>query len=233
MGRVVGLGLSDELRDKHYLVIDGIDGRVHYADAGYIPAELVPEKGMIVSVEGVNSGLDQEKRARVRILSYLPLENLIDANGATWLDRQIVSPQRDTTRSENFGAEVEGALTRRRQWLISQGLAEKAEIGPFRPQPGLLDTLRNREIRRTGVLLSKKLGLAFSDIDGKEVSGIYRQSVKLASGRFAIIERSKDFSLVRWRPSMEKLRGKVISDMPGDNLMTRKSKGQGLGLSPG
>jgi type IV secretory pathway VirD2 relaxase len=33
-GRLVERGLSDELRDRHYLIIDGLDGRTHYVDAG-------------------------------------------------------------------------------------------------------------------------------------------------------------------------------------------------------
>lgn len=223
VGRVVGLGLSDELRDKHYLVIDGIDGRVHYADAGYIPPELVPEKDMIVSVEGMKSETDQERRARVRILSYLPLEQLIDANGATWLDKQIVSVRREATRSENFGAAVEAALARRRQWLISQRLAMSTKDGVLQPIPSLFGTLRDREIRRTGLLLSKKLGLAFSELaDGETITGVYRQPIELASGKFAIIEKSREFSLVPWRRSLERMRGKQTSVI-----------GNGPELSPG
>lgn len=200
VGRVVGLGLSDELRDKHYLVIDGIDGRVHYADAGHIPPELVPEKGMIVSVEGVKSDSDQERRIRIRILSYLPLEQLINADGATWLDRQIVSARREATRSEHFGADVDAALARRREWLISQSLAMSTKDGILQPIPSLLDTLRDREIRRTGLLLSKKLGLAFSALaDGEAITGVYRQSIELASGKFAIVQKSREFSLVPWQ----------------------------------
>jgi type IV secretory pathway VirD2 relaxase len=34
VGRVVERGLADELRDRHYLVVDGIDGRAHYVDLG-------------------------------------------------------------------------------------------------------------------------------------------------------------------------------------------------------
>jgi len=205
VGRVVGLGLSDELRDKHFLVVDGIDGRVHYADAGHIPPELVPEKGMIVSVEGVDLASDQERRARVRILSYLPLEKLIDANGATWLDKQIVSARQEATKPEHFGAEVESALTRRRQWLISQGLGAFSEEGALQLAPNLLGKLHERELRQAGMLLSKKLELVFRDIrDGEQFSGSFRQTVDLASGRFAIIEKAREFSLVPWRASLQR-----------------------------
>ncbi|MGE3872547.1 MAG: DUF3363 domain-containing protein [Parvibaculaceae bacterium] len=219
VGRVVGLGLSDELRDKHFLVVDGIDGRIHYADAGHIPPELVPEKGMIVSVEAMETGSDHERRARVRILSHLPLEKLIDANGATWLDRQIVSARQEATKPGYFGAEVESALSRRRQWLISHGLGAKLENGVFRPVPSLLGKLRDQEIRQTGILLSKKLGLAFHELaEGEQISGRYRRSIDLASGRFAIVERTSEFSLVPWQAvgqeMMIKKRG-IVGDSLG------------------
>lgn len=216
VGRVVGLGLSDELRDRHYLLVDGIDGRVHYADAGYIPPELVPEKGMIISVEGRVSDSDQERGARVRILSYLPLEQLIEANGATWLDKQIVSVRREATKPEHFGAEVESALTGRRQWLISQALGRTTREGIFQPAPHLLDTLRDRDIRQAGQLLSERFGLTFiGPISDAVVSGTFRQSIELASGKFAVVQKSKSFSLVPWQSIGRRLkerRQSVVGD---------------------
>lgn len=34
IGRLIRRGFSDELRDRHYMMIDGVDGRVHYVDIG-------------------------------------------------------------------------------------------------------------------------------------------------------------------------------------------------------
>ena len=34
VGRVVERGLSEELDDRHYLIVDGVDGRSHYVDIG-------------------------------------------------------------------------------------------------------------------------------------------------------------------------------------------------------
>jgi len=212
VGRVAGLGLSDELHDKHYLVIDGLDGRVHHANVGYISPELVPDRGMIVSVEGASMGKGLEVQARVRILSYWPLEKLVEAEGATWLDRHIVSPRPEGMRAEHFGAEAGNALARRRQWLLAQRLATASDTEAFQPVPDLLRTLRNREIRQAGLLLSKKLGRAFSEIaNGEQVSGVYRLPITLASGKFAVIEKAKEFSLVPWRASYEKVRGMRVS----------------------
>ena len=47
--------------------------------------------------------------------------------------------------------------------------------------------------------------------DGQRVAGIYRRSVMLASGRYAMLDDGMGFSLVPWRPAIEKSLGQVIS----------------------
>jgi hypothetical protein len=50
---------------------------------------------------------------------------------------------------------------------------------------------------RLGGQLSNELGLAYAETrPGERVEGIYRRYVDLASGRFAVIEQSRDFTLV-------------------------------------
>ena len=34
IGRLVPEGVSDELHDRRYVIVDGIDGRTHYVDLG-------------------------------------------------------------------------------------------------------------------------------------------------------------------------------------------------------
>jgi type IV secretory pathway VirD2 relaxase len=229
VGMVAGLGLSDELHDMHYLVIDGLDGRAHYADVGHMPPELVPDRGMIVSVEGTSGEDGRNRQARARILSYWPVEKLVEAEGATWLDRQIVSPRPEGMRAEHFGAEAGNALARRRQWLLAQSLATASDTGAFQPVPDLLRTLRDREIRQAAQVLSAKLGLAFSEtVEGEQVSGVYRQPIELASGKFAIIENAKGFSLVPWRPLFENLPDRQLL---ADRRIWQEDRSKNLSLS--
>src|SRR3546814_13144512 len=48
VGRVVTRGLADEHEDRHYLLIDGIDGRTHYAEIGKGEAvEPIPENAIV------------------------------------------------------------------------------------------------------------------------------------------------------------------------------------------
>jgi len=49
--------------------------------------------------------------------------------------------------------------------------------------------------------------------NGERVSGIYRQSVQLVSGKYALVERSREFTLVPWRPVIEKALGRQVSGL--------------------
>jgi type IV secretory pathway VirD2 relaxase len=122
VGRVAGLGLTDEINDRHYLVIDGIDGKVHYADVGHLRPEFVPDKGMIVAIENKEIEDRDKQRTRIRILSYLNLEKLVDAEGAAWLDKELLGKSQEKLAQQGFGSEVVAAVARRQQWLVMQGL---------------------------------------------------------------------------------------------------------------
>ena len=54
---------------------------------------------------------------------------------------------------------------------------------------------------------------------GMRIEGIYRRHVDLASGRFAVIEKSREFTLVLWRPVLERNLEKSVSGvMRGDAI---------------
>src|SRR3546814_18385610 len=48
IGRLVSRGFADEHRDRHFMMVDGIDGRVHYIDIGRGHAtQSVPENATV------------------------------------------------------------------------------------------------------------------------------------------------------------------------------------------
>ena len=47
--------------------------------------------------------------------------------------------------------------------------------------------------------------------EGQRVSGIYRRSVQLASGRYALLDDGIGFSLVPWKPVIEQRLGQSVS----------------------
>ena len=57
VGKVVGVGMVDEITDRTWVVIDAVDGRVHYAELGRLGPDGVPVRGAIVALgSGVLGG---------------------------------------------------------------------------------------------------------------------------------------------------------------------------------
>ncbi len=288
VGKVVKRGAADEDHERRYLVIDGVDGRSHYADIGS-NAEPTPVGALVrlepkqaalrvsdtnvVEVAAANGGrysvdlhlkhdpnamdtyakahvrrleairratgrLDREPSGvwniapdhfdtvmayehgkqhlepfRIEVLSAKPIEQLVGVHAETWLDRELVAESKSEIAGEGYGSEVRKALDLRRQWLVEQQLAatEGTEMVYNR---NLLRLLREREVRAVGAQLARDLGIPFAEAQaGKRIEGTYRSSVSLVSGKFAVVERSRDFTLVPWRPELEKQVGKNVSGM--------------------
>lgn len=135
IGRVATVGLTDEINDRHFVVVDGIDGKVHYADIGRIRPEALPGKGMIVSLEAAEQETGNHQQTPLRILSYLNLEKLVTTEGATWLDRELSSKSLAVVSDQSFGSNVKTALRNRLQWLTERGMVEPHQMAVYAPLP--------------------------------------------------------------------------------------------------
>jgi Protein of unknown function (DUF3363) len=175
--------------------------------------------------------LAQARPVAIETLSTMPIERQIRAEGATWLDRQLTGDLNDDRADHGFGRDVRQALVRRQQWLIEQGLMQR-DGNDVLFRKDILDVLRRREVRQVGSRLEAQIGKTFVDPPpGTRVDGVYRQAVDLASGRFALIEKSREFTLVPWRQVLERHIGRAVSGMPhGDDFDWTIGRGRG-GLS--
>ena len=288
IGRIVARGLSDEYRDRHYLIVDGIDGHAHYIDIGRGDAVApIPENAIveitprtsgvrdsdhtIAAVAAANRGrydvdahlaydpganerfaeshvrrLEAMRRANVGVertpdgswtitpdhlekvgnyearlakdrpfsvitLSPLSLDAQRQFDGATWLDKELASDTQSPVYDGGFGKEVTVALRQRQQWLLAHGLAEQGEFGECKPTPKMLDNLRRRELLRVAGQLSNELGLNFVESrNGDRIEGFVKRHVDLAQGRFVLVEKSREFTLVPWRDVLENQIGKQV-----------------------
>ena len=288
IGRVAAKGLADELYDKGYLVLDGIDGKAHYvalpprteleqypagavvevkgaatvraadktiaalaADGLYrtdhhlavAKAQAVPSRdpGEVVAahirrlealrragiVERLAEGVwqvpaDLPEQGRqhdaqrlgggvaVELRSHLPIERQVRVIGATWLDQQLIGGGQGLGEL-GFGREAKNALQQRADFLEEQGLAERRGQRVILAR-NLLATLRGREVAAAAQNIAAETGLEHRPVgDGQRVSGIYRRSVMLASGRFAMLDDGKGFSLVPWKPMIEQRLGQQLA----------------------
>ena len=287
VGRVAGKGLADELYDRGYLVIDGVDGKAHYvalpprteleqypagaivevkgstevraadkniaalasdglyradhhlaieqgrAKPGRDPQEVVAAHVRRLEalrragiVERVAEGLwkvpdDLAERGRqydaqrlggvaVELKSHLSIERQARVIGATWLDQQLIGGDRGLG-DLGFGGEAKQAIQQRADFLAEQGLAERRGQRIILAR-NLLGTLRNRELAQAAKDIAAETGLAHRPAaEGQRVAGIYRRSVMLASGRYAMLDDGMGFSLVPWRPVIEPRLGQQIA----------------------
>jgi hypothetical protein len=288
IGRVVTRGLAHELSDRHYLVVDAVDGRIHYIKIGNPDATEPTPEGSIVAIKpkqatvkavdrtiaaiadahgghyspelhlkhdstateefvethvrrleamrraavGVERAADgtwtiahdhlervlRYERMQVRktpvhveLLSTLKIDRQTSAEGATWLDHQLVDGDPAALRDSGFGREVRQALTQRRHWLLEQGLASEQQ-GSIVYRANLLRILRERELQKVGGQFASQLGLHYIALEpGRRIEGIYRRRIDLVSGRYALIERSHEFTLVPWRPVLERSLGQHVT----------------------
>lgn len=167
-----------------------------------------------VPVDLIERGRDFDKGrsggVSVTLRSHLPIADQTRAAGATWLDEQLIAGGKDLSPT-GFGAKVRTAMEKRIDHLEEQGLAQRRGQRVVLAR-NLLRTLRARELAVVGQRLQAETGLEYQPVgnDGR-ASGIYRRSVMLASGRYAILDNGKGFSLVPWRPVIEQRMGQHMT----------------------
>jgi type IV secretory pathway VirD2 relaxase len=301
VGRVIGKGLAgEEMGERVYLVVDGVDGRVHhmeFANPAYIdevrrgiiveaaPAASAPrpsDRNIAITaedngglyqpsrhIEGVREILEQQgkdseafirshvrrlealRRAghveridedhwripkditergmaydlsrggdglRVRTLSAFDLERQIGSDGATWLDRELVTSTPTPLGTTGFGRDVVRALDRRAERLVGMGRATVHTDGSLVLPRNLVAALERQEVERVGQEMAKARGLTFQPAKaGEYVRGTLAGSTNLASGRYAMIDDGLGFSLVPWQPVLDQRIGQHIAGvMRGD-----------------
>lgn len=282
IGQVMSRGLCDHRSGSHFLVLDGTDGRVHYAEiseatdaaitAGAIVrlgtgtgetrkvdqtiAEISKANGGIYSptlhrtsdptarpeyVEAHVRRLEAMRRVagsvernsdgswtipasheanglafdRTRdpthadLLSPVPVQRLHTARAQTWLDRELVADAPTPMSEKGFGHEVRQRLAQRQAFLIAEGYATQRGDQVYYPRD-MLASLRERELAHASADVSKSIGKPYTKAADGRLDGICKGPVQLVSGKFAVVERSRDFTLVPWRPMLERQVGKSV-----------------------
>jgi type IV secretory pathway VirD2 relaxase len=230
LGRLVERGLHDELKGTAYAIIGGVDGRTHHLVFSDLEMTGDAKPGAIVETRTYDDA-GGSKRLSLATRSDLAIEAQVSAPGATWIDRQLLAKE-SALSGAGLGAEVRKAMDQRIDHLIEQNLARRQGQWVIFARD-LLSTLRRRELDETTSKLSADTGLTHRpSAEGEHVSGIYRQRVTLASGRFAMIDDGLGFQLVPWRPALEQRLGQQVSGTltPRGGVDWSFQRKRGLGL---
>jgi Protein of unknown function (DUF3363) len=115
--------------------------------------------------------------------------------------------------------------------LLDQGFARE-EGGRIAYARNLLQTLERRELAKVAAQIASETGLGYAEIkQGDRLTGTYRRMLTLSSGRFALIERAHDFSLVPWRPVLERAKEQSVTGVVGgEGISWSIGIKRGLGL---
>ena len=172
------------------------------------------------------------KQMSARVLSNIDLEAQITADGATWLDRGMVSRGKSNVVDAGFGHDVTVARQRRQGVLVERGDAWRDREGDIRYRQGLLATLERRELDRVGQELGASRGTSYRAMaDGEKMRCTLKEKVRLASGTYALVENTHEFVLVPWKPVIENRIGQEISGVMRAGAMDwQLGRQRGLGL---
>ena len=165
---------------------------------------------------------------KLDIRSRLPLAELTKTMGRTWLDSELMRNAANDAFS-GFGKEVEALKAQRHKFLLSQKLIGKASGVTRRT----LEELEKRDMEAAGKALSKRIDKSYkaAPCSGR-LSGIYREAIERPSGKYAVIEKSKEFTLVPWRSAMDRNLGKSISGaVRGQTISWTLTKARGQSIS--
>ncbi len=153
----------------------------------------------------------RDRPVSLAILSPRPVGDLVAMEAPTWLDRELASGASGVVRDTGFGRDVRDALAARRQWLVEQQLAN-GDGQAFQLRRGALESLRLRELEGAGERIGEELGKRFAPAKvGEAIEGVIARRVDLESAPHALVERSRDFTLVPWRDVLDRNIGKAAS----------------------
>ena len=145
----------------------------------------------------------------------LTIKEMETARGATWLDEQL---KRGSLEEERTSKALLDAAAKRRAALRQMGFAigDKDRLLQLS-----INELKAMDFKEAGEALENPMGKPYASSSGvSHIEGVFKGTIERPSGKFAVIEESQEFTLVPWRPIMERRRGQSI--------IGRASRGGGI-----
>jgi hypothetical protein len=221
VGRIVGVGMVDEITDRTWVIIDAVDGRVHYAELGRLKPEAMPARGNIVALAGDGLNKKPSTVPRLHLLSAADLDRQTTYEGPTWLDQAIVSRWQPEIRTTGFTADADKALKARTDWLVSRQLIEPSQDGKHVPRTDMMKVLRQAETQQLAADVSRRLNATFVPATpGARLTGTYDHAITTPTGKIAVIRREDTFTLAPWQPALDPFRGQPVAGIVGPTRIT-------------
>lgn len=228
VGKVVGIGFVDEITDRHYVVVDGADARVHYVELGRLKPDNVPARDSIVRIAADRLDGKPQSAPRLQILSRDEVGRLSTYDGPVWLDRLATTPDPSIQAVRGFGADLSRAVADRRAWLVSQDLGRIRDDGAFEMRTSAYARLRQRELHRVGAETAARMRAQFQPAtSGQQIQGRVGDTIEVPGGKIVVVHRAGDFTVVPWSRRLEQMRGReVVGTLGAHELMIGRTRGR-------
>ena len=175
---------------------------------------------------GKGNPSDQKRAgAELYIESWVSLGGQISAEGLTWLD-QAAPP---SIPAYGFGGEVLQARQARRRFLFERGILENVDQRLSRQ---VLDKLYKAGLNQMADDITASTGKPYKQLpEFGRVAGQFSRTLQGPSGKFAVIEQGRSFTLAPWQAILERQRGQAIAGMvKGGIISWRIGRKKGLGV---
>ncbi len=167
----------------------------------------------------------------MRILSTHSLKQQAEARAFTWLDRQLL--QTGQAASAAWQGEFATALNRRRQWLVSQGLADftSPDRGAIAFKTGAVAHLRSAEFRQVQAALTSEFKRPATRLPRETtVTGQYIGLRESHAGPVALIATPQRVYVTRWTRQFSMIRqgSSVTVQLDRSGKLALQTASQGL-----
>ena len=220
IGKVIGVGMVDEITDRTWVVVDAVDGRVHYADLGRLEPGELPAPG--------HAGGACRRQPCRRSRRSIPRLQVLSAGRARSGMPPMTGRPGSIRPSSPSGARTlrRGDLRRRSTapspsaaagWLHASS-PRPVRLDDVAPKPDMMRRLRQRETAAPGrgpVAPAQRVLRAAEP--GSQIAGVYERSITTPTGKLAVIRRQDTFTLAPWRPGLEPFKGRAVMGMIGPN----------------
>lgn len=164
----------------------------------------------------------------VEVLARSDLAQQVGSPGPTWLDHTLLQGSAPLAVT-GFGGQVREALEQRVQALECAGLAAR-QGQSITLARDLIKSLEQREWKAAVERLEQEMKRPYRNIrEGETARGIYRTSIQLSAGRFAVLDDGTGFSLVPWHSTLERSLGQhVATHMHGSMVRWERGRQRGI-----
>lgn len=199
-GTVIDKGYFDEATESKYIIILDINRMTHYVKLSRF-SEISGNESNIGDLVTISSKASMSKEFTAVIvdkISTLTLNDQIDYNGVTYLDRIIANKAYIFENPNNYQKELSESVTKRIQYLISQGKLFNIQ-NEHKFKKGYWD---DGEVLEHGRVSSDFQQVYKVMQEGESFVGKLIDTKVFQNGTHAIISNGKEFVVIPLKPKM-------------------------------